>query len=164
MMSSRDDPPAVFENSRSSNSDVTLLNWPLIQDGWRSVFYVSLTAAVTLVTGYVTGHKPSAVLAALAIVLSMWRFWLPVRFHFNYNGITQTVVGHQRLIPWRFVRRCEALRHGLLFYFTTDRSPLSFFSSLYVDWRDRRDDLLRLVESRTRNSNSPSRRVTPDRK
>jgi hypothetical protein len=127
------------------------------------VFYVSLTAAVALLTGYLTGHKPSAVLAALAIILAMWRFWLPVRFQFNYSGITQSVFGHRRLIPWRFVRRCETLPHGIFFYFTTDRSPLSLLSSLYVDWRDRRDDLLRLVEGVTRNSNSPSRRM-PHRK
>ena len=163
MMSSRVDPPAGFENSRLSNSELILTNWPLLQDGWRSVFYVSLTAAVSLVTGYFTGHKPSAMLAAMAMVISMWRFWFPVRFRFNFNGITQTVLGRQRLIPWRFVRRCETLPHGIFFYYTNDRSAFSHLSSLYVDWRDRRDDLLRLVEGATRNSNSASRRVIPPR-
>lgn len=163
MMSSRDDPPPMVQNSRSSNSELTLLNWPLIQDGWRSVFYVSLTTTVTIVTGYFTGHRPSAMLAALAMVVSMWRFWMPVRFHFNYNGLTQSVLGRQRLIPWRFVHRHEVLQHGILFYFTADRSPLALVSSLYVDWRDRRDELLKLVDGMNRNSHSSSRRM-PGRK
>ncbi len=164
MTSSRDDPSAVVETSRSSNSEVILLNWPLIQDGWRSVFYVSLTVAVALLTGWVTGHKPSAMLAALTLAISMWRFWLPVRFQFNYNGITQTVLGRRSLVAWRCVQRCELLRHGIFFYFTPDRSPFSLFSSLYVDWRDRRDELLRFVDGAMRNSVSPSRRSTQSRK
>lgn len=129
--------------------EVEVLNWPLVQDGWRSVFYLLLTIACISLLFYLSGSAACALLGCLAILISLWRFWLPVRFQLSPLGIVQTCLGRQRFIAWSNVRRCERLQSGILFFFSTDRSPLALLSTLYISWRDQQNPFLELIDNCT---------------
>ena len=135
-MSSIADRP--FKNELTPTHDIQVLNWPLVQDGWRSLMYVFLTVGTGIAVYLGTQHGLTTALAISALIISMWRFWLPVQFRFSHLGIIQTCLGRRHLYQWKTVRRCDALQNGLLILFNTDRSSLALFSSLYIGWREQR--------------------------
>ena len=68
-MSIREITPAAPEASGALNNELRVLNWPLVQDGWRSVFYVALTLVVSIGTARVSGHATAGSVAAAAMVI-----------------------------------------------------------------------------------------------
>ena len=147
-MSSIADRP--FKHESTPNQDIQVLNWPLVQDGWRSVAYVFVTVSTGMAVYWGTQNGLTTAFAISALMISMWRFWLPVQFRLSHLGIIQTCLGRRHLYQWKTIRRCDALHNGLLILFNTDRSSLALFSSLYIGWRDQREQMLAFVESRAR--------------
>ncbi len=145
---------------RSTPADVEVLNWPLVQDGWRSVIYFLLTVGFTSTLFYLSGSPTSAALGCLAISISMWRFWLPVRFQLSPLGVVQICLGRQRFIPWRHIKRHETLRSGVMLFFSTERSPLSLLSTLYIGWREQRTAFLQLINNSTNGERGSGRSIS----
>ncbi len=147
-MSSIADRP--FKHESTPNQDIQVLNWPLVQDGWRSVAYVFVTVSTGMAVYWGTQNGLTTAFAISALMISMWRFWLPVQFRLSHLGIIQTCLGRRHLYQWKTIRRCDALQNGLLILFNTDRSSLALFSSLYIGWGDQREQMLAFVENRAR--------------
>jgi hypothetical protein len=146
---------AVSESAAAAGSsipsEVLLLNWPLVQDGWRSVVYATGTFAVATAAGLLSHSVAMALLTGLVLVVAMWRFWLPVRFQLTAEGISQFCLGRRRLIPWLGIVRYAVLPRGVLLFFDPGDSPLSWLSTLYLGWRGEPDRVLAMVDFFTRN-------------
>ncbi len=126
--------------------DVHLWNWPLYDDGLSAWAVVALALGTSIVT-YVVGQ--SILMAAFclaALALALWRLWIPVQFEFGPKGVTQTILGRTRRIPWSAVRRCEIRRAGLLLLPLADRRPLAAIRGLYIRWRGQRAELLAIMK------------------
>ncbi len=81
-------------------------------------------------------------LAMAAVVVSMWRFWLPVHYRLQGRGIEQVCLGWRRLIPWRSVRQCRIQRRGVLILFERDDVLFGRFLASYVEWHDSREEVV----------------------
>ena len=81
-----------------------------------------------------------------AFATAAWRLWIPVRFEFNAKGITETVFGRRRRIPWTDFARYEVRRGGVLLLADSEPSVLAPFRGLFVRWRDQRDKLLETLD------------------
>ncbi|MFV1965031.1 MAG: hypothetical protein ACC628_06380 [Pirellulaceae bacterium] len=102
--------------------------------------------AVSAIAGHVSANAPMGLVVGVALALSVWRLWIPVRFEFSSKGITQTVLRRRRRIPWTEFARYEVRRRGVILFTESDASPLAAFRSLYVRWNDHREDLLELLD------------------
>lgn len=126
-------------------SPVQLVNWPLRDEKLR----VGLSTAILLVAAILSGRLSDSfwmgavVLAAL--IGCSWRLWIPVHFELNSKGITQTVLGRRRRIPWSAVARYQLRGRGILLLADSDSSALAAFRGVFIVWNGQRDAVLDLV-------------------
>ena len=74
--------------------------------------------------------------------LSLWRFFLPVTFELNAEGVEQSLLGWQRRIPWAAIHRYEICKAGVLLFSQADRCPIDVMRGLYLPWEEHRDEVL----------------------
>jgi hypothetical protein len=135
------------ENSASTGlkppNNLRLTNWPLVDDALRAWPTIIMGIGVSVFAGYWSQSIAMGILCLVVINLAIWRTWIPVCFELGPKGIEQTMLGRQVRIPWRAIARYEVTRRGVVLLSETNRTP---FRSLYVRWRDDREQLLQLVE------------------
>ena len=85
-------------------------------------------------------------LAVLAVVASMWRFFLPIVFELDDRGVGQRLFGRQRHIAWNAIGSYEICPQGVLLLPHEDRSFFAPFRGLYVPWKEHHDAVLQLVK------------------
>lgn len=139
-------------------SEVLLFNWPLIQNGWRSIVHV-LGTGLIVVLAYSLSRSPAmTALTGLVLVVATWRFWVPMRYRLTAEGIGQFGFGRRRLIPWPSVVRYEVLRDGIMLHFGRGESLLARLSTKYLAWGNERERVLAMVEFFTRHDRPSSAR------
>ena len=117
-------------------------SWPLRDEPLRaSLVVLGLVAAgAILITCGVAAHM--ALLAVLALAITLWRIFVPVAFELNADGVNQTLLGQRRQLPWSAVRRYEVNAAGVLLLPHADRCSMDFFRGLYLPWNRHREELL----------------------
>jgi len=120
-------------------------SWPAREKPlWTAVLVVGLAGAAAGI--YLsTGQVFPVVAAVAAFVASLWRFFLPVVFELNEEGVDQQFFGRPRRIPWQAVRRYTVRRAGVLLLPHENRSPLAALRGLYVPFSTHRDEILARV-------------------
>jgi hypothetical protein len=131
---------------RVAPEEVTLSSWGLRDLGWYGWANLLLAAVVACAVGWLTGW-PLAGWGVLALLLlSLWRFWLPIRFELGPHGITQTVLSRTTIIPWTAIRSYEVRRKGVLLFADAVLTPLSPLRALYLPWAGDREQVLGHIE------------------
>lgn len=96
------------------------------------------------------GHGASSVLLPLAvftaILISLWRVWIPVSFELNSVGITQQVLHVQSLMPWTEFMYYEEYSSGVLLMRDSNPSPLARLSGLFIHWDGHRSEVLSFLD------------------
>ena len=101
---------------------------------------------ISAVAGHLSANVVMGVVVGGALALSAWRLWIPVRLELSSKGVTQTVLGRRRRIPWTEFAKYEVRRHGVLLFTESGDSPLAAFRSLYVRWNHHQKDLLEILD------------------
>lgn len=100
-----------------------------------------LTAA--LVVRMATSQTYLAIAALAVLLIALWRYFVPVTFELSSDGVTQSVLGRKRRIPWRAIARHETADAGVLLLGEEDPSLMAPLRGLYVPWGSHRDEVLR---------------------
>jgi hypothetical protein len=121
--------------------EVTVLNWPLQQEGVRA--WGMLIGTLLFVAGIGWWLESAAIAAALAVVFVaiLWRLWLPVHYEFRRHGIVQIVWGRRRRIPWNSIASYRSLPSGVLLIPDVNGQPLSSLHGLFIAWGGRRAEI-----------------------
>jgi len=117
-------------------------SWPLRDKMLTALTVVIGLIAVGLATGWVTDKAHLGLLAAAVLAVGLWRFFLPVTYELNSDGVNQRVLGRHRCIPWNRIRHYEVNSRGVLLLPFSDRCPMDAFRGLYLPWGSRRDEVL----------------------
>ncbi len=134
--------------SSPSHLDVTLLepirwrSWPFGRSPLRSAAVVLGVLGVGCAVGIALGSWPLGLLAAGALLTTLWRFFTPVTFRISDDGVDQWVYGRRLRIPWRAIRRYEVCAAGVLLVPHGERSIMAPFRSLYLPWEGHCDEVL----------------------
>jgi len=117
-------------------------SWP-VREGvvGASLVFLGLVAAWALVR-WITGQMHLALLAMAALGLSLWRFFLPVTFELNAQGVEQSLLGRRRCTAWEAIGRYEVCKSGVLLLPHRDRCPIDVFRGLYLPWGSHREEVL----------------------
>jgi hypothetical protein len=138
----------VEHKSLPSDAPPSSLRW----DSWPAK--ENLLGTVVLSTGLgvigfliqrATGETHLGVLATAALVLAMWRFFLPTRYELSPDGVCRWVLGRCREIPWDTIRRYEICRNGILLFPFRDDCTLDVFRAMYLPWGPHRKEVLALA-------------------
>ncbi len=122
-------------------------SWPLADDLLRTMIVVVGLVVAWVVVRWVTGQTAMAVIALVALAISLWRFFLPVSYELSVEGVDQWFFGHKRRIPWKTVRRYEIRPAGVLLLPRSERCPMDVFRGLYLPWGNRREEILAQLHS-----------------
>jgi hypothetical protein len=83
-----------------------------------------------------------AIGAGLALAVSAWRFFVPVTFELNAEGVHQWVWGRHRRIPWSDIRHHQMFSSGVLLLPYEHGAPMDVMHGLFLPWGMRRDEIL----------------------
>jgi hypothetical protein len=120
-------------------------SWPAREHGLAAVMLVIGLVAVGFLVYRTTGHVHLAGMAVVALSVALWRFFLPVRYELNDDGVQQSVFGRHRGVPWDRVHRYEICRAGVLLLPFSDYCQMDVLRGLYLPWTRHRDDILNRV-------------------
>lgn len=131
-----------------SDIDVAVLepirwqSWPLVKSPARTAAVLAGIATVGLLVRAVVGDWLLGLLAAAAVLVSLWRFFIPVTYGLSEYGVEQRVYGRCLRIPWRAIRRFEICSAGVLLVPHGERTVMAPFRSLYLPWEGHCDEVL----------------------
>ena len=101
-----------------------------------------LLALASIAAGFIAESGPMAGLCFLALAAAGWRLWARVTYELASRGVSYTVLGRSRRIPWARLLRHEAHERGLLL-FVDDESPTR--STFLIRWNGQREAILDVV-------------------
>lgn len=131
---------------RVAPADLVLKNWPL-RDRKRVAWPLALgLTALAALTQAMTGRWEAGFAAAVVLVASTWRWWIPVTFLLGPAGVQERVLGRTTRRPWASFARYEILSEGVVLCPEADDSPAATIRGRYVAWLDRRDELLAVLD------------------
>ncbi len=90
----------------------------------------------------VTGRIHLALFASIVLTASMWRYFVPVTYELNTDGIHQWTPGRHRRIPWNEIRRYDADPAGVMLLPYPEACPIDAFRGLYLSWGDRGEEVM----------------------
>ena len=144
-MSDSSDTPQNESRQRAGSLD--WCSWPLRDDRVRAATVIFGLLLTAVLVGFLSGRAFLGILAAGAIVLSMWRFFLPVAFEADHRGLSQRLLGRRRYIPWKAVKRHQICTAGVLLLSQRDDDRMAPLRGLYVPCDQNRQQLLDLLEN-----------------
>jgi len=120
-------------------------SWPLRDGVLGATVVVGALAGAGVSVWSLTAKVHLALLAAAVLAIALWRFFLPVWFELNSEGVSQFVFGRRRRVPWRGIRRYEVCASGVLLLPHADPCPLDACRGLYLPWGENRQEVLAQV-------------------
>ena len=120
-------------------------SWPMNESLTRSGLVLAGLLAAGVVVRGVTGYTHLALLAVAALALSLWWFFLPLVFTLNADGVTESLLGRDRRLPWLAIRRYEVHSKGVLLLPYKDATWVDSFQGFFLPWGDHREEILALL-------------------
>ena len=153
-----DTTPNEFSTGEPLPLELHLLHWPLVQSGWKGIFFLGVLLGIVLLIHNYANQPAMAPIALLAIlVVTVW-FWLPVRYTIRASGIERQVLTRRQHIAWANIADYQAIDEGVKL-----RPTWSNSGSLYISWDGQRERFERMLEAhinraRSRSGSSVSRK------
>jgi len=123
--------------------ELSLRVWPAAQHPLKAIGAAGLAVGVGVIAGVFSDSPAMGSLVTIAIVLSMWRLWAPVRVVFGPLGVVEHIIGVQRRIPWREISGYELRAQGALLQPHNAGSPLR---GLYIFWGRRKEEVVTILD------------------
>ena len=116
--------------------------WPLRDNFLIGAMGVAALVAAGMLVFWQTDRLHLAILAGLILGGTAWRFFVPVTFELNAEGVHQWIGGRHRRIPWSEIRRHEIFSSGVLLLPYEQGAPIDVMHGLFLPWGVRRDEIL----------------------
>lgn len=116
-------------------------NWPL-RDNPVGVSVVALGCVLIAIgTGVVSGSVPMAMLALLALTLSLWQLWIPITTEFDPRGIVLTLLGQRRRIAWQSIDHLELHEAGVFLCAGPQSARRAALDTIFLPWGKDRESI-----------------------
>lgn len=140
-MSSNPTTPAP--GRRSPPPPLRWRSWPMEEGGPLAWLLMGIMLLMSALVGWVMASAVWALVACGLLGLAAWRYFVPVYFEINPQGIFQEVFGRRQRISWRAIGHVELSRDGLLL--ATGDVCCAAFRGFYLPWGSHRTEVLALV-------------------
>ena len=128
--------------SQEAPASVRWRSWPLRERLVLGALVLATWATAVVGIQQYTESLSMALLAGAALMVSLWRFVVPVVFELDVDGVHQWILGRHVQIPWPSVRQYRVFSDGVLLLPYAESCPIDAFRGLYLPWRDRREEVL----------------------
>lgn len=130
-------------------------SWPLEEGGLSAWLLSVLAVTIIVAVGLTTASVQWALVACGVLAASAWRFFIPVHFELNAQGVFQEVLGRQRRILWRAFESAELCREGVYLRFAGGSFGLN--RGLYIPWGTHRSEVIAAVDYYLAQTRQPER-------
>ena len=117
-------------------------SWPLRDHLLLGALAIAGLIGVGLLVQWQTDRLHLAIGAAAAVAVAAWRFFVPITFELNAEGVHQWIFGRHRRIPWSEIRSHRMLASGVLLLPYEQGPPIDVMHGLFLPWGLRRDEIL----------------------
>ena len=136
-------PKVVVVDEQSPSFDFR--RWPLRDEPIPSAIVFLVVVALSIGISYLGGTYWWGMVAATALLVSLWRMWIPVEFELCDLGVIQTAMRRSWRKPWDAYVGYEVRNDGFLLVPVEDSSLLGRLKGLYIPFGDQRDDILEVL-------------------
>jgi hypothetical protein len=134
----RDSTPRV----RALPEEVMLVDWPLRDQPVSASLALTLVAGAAWLAIWATENSFAGTLVAVALAVTLWRTWLPVRYQLGSGGIVQSVLGWRRRIAWSAIRHYEVRPDGVILSPDVAVPQMASGRGLYLHFGSQREAVL----------------------
>lgn len=135
--------PVTSTSRRTPPPPLRWRSWPMEEGGPAARTLMAALLGMAALVGWSMASAFWALAAFALLGLAAWRYFLPVYFEINHQGIFQEVLGRRSRIAWRSIAGVEVCRHGLLL--TPGDVCCAAARGLYLPWGQHRAEVLALV-------------------
>jgi len=136
-------PQVIVIDGESPSAEVR--QWPLRDEPWAVAVLICVVTALSIGIGMIATSLWWGLGAAVALVVSLWRMWIPVEFRIGELGVIQTTLRRSWRIPWESFSDYEVRQSGVLLLPEDDNSVLGRMKGVYVPWGERKEDVLAVI-------------------
>ncbi len=133
-------------SSRIRRVDLRLVSWPLRDTPLTSVLVLLACLSIGVLAGWLSRSWYMGLLGCLALMVAVWKFWIPIVCELGPSGVTVGVLHWRRHIAWHEIARFESRERGMMFYTEREQSALSALRSLYLPWHGSRDAVTEICD------------------
>ena len=126
---------------RPAPRDVTVRAWPLAHGDRMAVVGVIGAALVFATAAYASRSAGTAAILAALVLLALWRLYLPVQYELSAGGITRTVLGRTRRVPWSGVGAVSRRESGVVVLRDWEDGPLALLRGIYIPYNNHKSDV-----------------------
>ena len=119
-------------------------SWPIEEGGATAWFLACVLGGFMALAGWQTGSAPWALVAGAAMATAAWRYFLPVHYEINSQGVFQTAFGRRQRISWRSIGRVEVGHEGVLI--SPGGGLAGTLRGVYLPWGSHRAEMLALLD------------------
>lgn len=119
-------------------------SWPIEEGGATAWFLACVLGGAMLLAGWQTQSALGALFAGAVLAAAAWRYFWPVHYEINSQGVFQTIFGRRQRISWRSIGRVEIGRDGVLI--APDAGASAALRGIYLPWGLHRAELLVIVD------------------
>src|SRR5262245_19115427 len=147
--------PSSVRPSRSSQPstprDVRILvapeelnfrDWPLVDRPLASLAAIGLAAGMGGLAGWAARTPLVGAAVAVFLMLLLWRTWLPTHYELSGSGISMSVLGWRRRVPWTAIQNHEIKADGVLLVPDAALTSLSPLRGIYLHWGSHQSGVL----------------------
>ena len=127
---------------RVTPEELTFSDWPLRDRPLASSLALALAAGAIWFAVWATQSAGAGALVGLLLGMTLWRIWFPVWYQLGPGGITQSVLGRDRRIPWTAIRGYERRSDGVILLPDAEKARLGALGGLYLHWGRQREAVL----------------------
>ncbi len=145
MSTEREKTPAPVEQAEPIDGPPAAIHWrswPAVEQMGRTGLVVLALVAAAVVIRAVTGHVVLALLGLAALLIALWRYFLPVHYELNGRGVDHWAFGVRRHVPWSAIVRYEVGRTGVLLVPNEDRSAMSALAGMFLPFAENDEAVL----------------------
>jgi hypothetical protein len=117
-------------------------SWPLVDARRWSWLVLVVLASVVGGVWYLGGGWMLAGVAAAALGVTLWAFWLPVDYEVASLGLRRRVLNRTRLVPWHAIRAYQLRSTGIVIYQRSDPGIVDMLRSMFIPFPPEADELL----------------------
>jgi len=137
--------------------ELTWRDWPLFDRPVGSLVAIGLAAAISCLAGWAAGSPLVGGAVAAILLLLLWRTCLPTHYELSGSGITQSILGWRRRVPWTAIQNHEIKSDGVLLVPDAALTPLSPLRGLYLHCGSHKSAVLSHLDYYLRPWNAASR-------
>ena len=127
------------------NDNSSSLEWSshlMSQYPAKGIILVAVTALFCALMWILFEHWLYGVLTAVLLFLATMKFYFPVRYRLDGEGVRRWYIGFEKFRPWSDFRNVYVHRDGLFLAPFEKPSRLDSFRGLYLNYRDNKDEVV----------------------